>query len=299
MNRHDVHRASAQPNGTRNEEDPWDNPRQPTQWRDEAYSQSGDPMASDAPSDLEMYGDRQRQQRGPVNFEGFYEGDRVASRPYRFSGSAGRNSRREYFARRYSLPEEAYAGDSAPYRSEPFYGDYQGDYSSFTSEDFGGRDFYNRGSRASGGLRPSNTYQPTFGLHRLNRYQDDDYGSWRDYGERRGFLQRAGDEIASWFGDDEAAQRREMDHKGRGPSDYARSDERICEDVNESLTRDRRLDASNIRVKVGDCEVTLDGTVDSRQSKRRAEDLADEVTGVQHVQNNLRVARRSSTETKG
>jgi BON domain len=36
-------------------------------------------------------------------------------------------------------------------------------------------------------------------------------------------------------------------------------------------------------------EVTLSGMVNSRDEKRRAEDLAENVSGVRHVQNNLRV----------
>ena len=35
-------------------------------------------------------------------------------------------------------------------------------------------------------------------------------------------------------------------------------------------------------------EVTLDGRVPTREDKRRAEDIAEAVTGVTHVQNNLR-----------
>jgi len=42
-------------------------------------------------------------------------------------------------------------------------------------------------------------------------------------------------------------------------------------------------------VKVKNGEMTLSGTVDSRQARRHAEDLADEVSGIKHVQNNLRV----------
>jgi hypothetical protein len=42
-----------------------------------------------------------------------------------------------------------------------------------------------------------------------------------------------------------------------------------------------------VRVESG--EVTLSGTVDSRVARRRAEDLAEDVRGVGHVQNNLRV----------
>ena len=45
---------------------------------------------------------------------------------------------------------------------------------------------------------------------------------------------------------------------------------------------------------VSDGEVTLDGTVPSRQQKRRAEDCVDDVSGVRHVQNNLRVQESSA-----
>lgn len=107
--------------------------------------------------------------------------------------------------------------------------------------------------------------------------------------EERGVLARAEDEVASWFGDDAAQQRREVDHRGRGPKSYVRSDVRIEEDVNDRLTDDRDVDATEVSVGVKDREVTLDGTVDSRWAKRAAEDCADSVSGVVHVQNNLRV----------
>lgn len=110
----------------------------------------------------------------------------------------------------------------------------------------------------------------------------------RGRGER-GFFERAGDEVLSWFGDEDAQRRRERDHRGRGPTDYIRSDDRIREDVNDRLTEDYWIDASRIGVTVSGGEVTLDGSVDGKRSKRRAEDLADDVTGVKHVQNNLRV----------
>jgi hypothetical protein len=78
-------------------------------------------------------------------------------------------------------------------------------------------------------------------------------------------------------------------HRGKGPRGYRRADARIEEDVNQHLTDDDRLDASDIRVAVRDGEVTLDGTVDSRDAKHRAERLIEDVSGVRHVQNNLRV----------
>jgi osmotically-inducible protein OsmY len=128
-------------------------------------------------------------------------------------------------------------------------------------------------------------------------YRRHGYDADRD--ERRGFWDRAGDEVASWFGDEDAARRREQDHRGRGPKDYTRSDERIREDANDRLTDDWRVDASNVTITVKDAEVTLDGTVASREAKRRAEDVVDNVSGVKHVQNNLRVQDMSGTAYTG
>jgi osmotically-inducible protein OsmY len=88
------------------------------------------------------------------------------------------------------------------------------------------------------------------------------------------------------FGDWDAPEGR---HRGRGPKNYARSDERIREDVGDQLSDDSWLDASDIEVKVAEGEVTLDGTVEARDDKHRAERLVERVRGVRHVQNNLRV----------
>lgn len=133
-------------------------------------------------------------------------------------------------------------------------------------------------------------YAPPGADWRQDRTRPWGGGDWspRDPQERD-MLDRAGDEIASWFGDEDAEARREADHRGRGPKGYVRSDARIEEDVNDRLTEDRFVDATEIAVSVKDREITLDGTVESRRAKRRAEDCADSVSGVQHVQNNLRV----------
>jgi osmotically-inducible protein OsmY len=109
----------------------------------------------------------------------------------------------------------------------------------------------------------------------------------------RSWWDRTSDEVASWVGDEDAQRRREMDearsHRGRGPKGYSRSDERIKEDVNDRLTDHPYINASDIEVTVSSGEVTLSGTVDSRNAKRRAEDIVEDVSGVRHVQNNLRV----------
>lgn len=117
-----------------------------------------------------------------------------------------------------------------------------------------------------------------------------------DFDEDRDWMDRAGDEIRSWFGDEEAEERRRLDkYRGHGPKGYTRSDERIREDVCDRLTDDAFLDASDIELTVSEGEVTLAGTVSDRQAKRRAEDCADDVLGVRHVQNNLRVGTSPTT----
>lgn len=150
-----------------------------------------------------------------------------------------------------------------------------------------------QGSWAVGQPNPT----PSYGYGGYGGFGDDyrPHGYDRDRGEdHRGFFEKAGDEIASWFGDDEAAHRREMDHRGRGPRDYVRSDERIRDDANDCLTDDWQIDAVDITVSVDKGEVTLDGTVSDRMSKRRAEDLVEDISGVKHVQNNLRVAEHGN-----
>jgi hypothetical protein len=87
-------------------------------------------------------------------------------------------------------------------------------------------------------------------------------------------------------------------HRGRGPRGYQRSDERIREDVCDGLTEADDVDASNIDVQVTAGTVTLSGTVDSRYAKRRAEDIAESVSGVKEVQNQLRL-QAAAAESRG
>jgi osmotically-inducible protein OsmY len=131
------------------------------------------------------------------------------------------------------------------------------------------------------------------------------YGGPHEWGGRsgadeRGFWDKATDEVSSWFGDEEAERRREMDrrHSGRGPRNYVRSDSRITEDLSDRLTEHPMVDASDIDVSVSNREVTLSGTVATRDEKRRAEDIAEAVSGVTHVQNNLRVKQRGESTTQ-
>ena len=104
------------------------------------------------------------------------------------------------------------------------------------------------------------------------------------------------------FGNDATASRGEVrrgEHQGRGPKGYQRSDDRIREDISERLTDDAMIDASEIEVQVQGREVILTGTVRDRNEKRRAEDLAESVSGVNHVQNNLRIGQQQGSHPTG
>lgn len=86
-------------------------------------------------------------------------------------------------------------------------------------------------------------------------------------------------------------------YAGRGPKDYRRSDERVREEVCDRMTDDPMLDASEISVQVSEGVVTLSGSVASRDQKRRAEDVAERISGVKDVTNQLRVAREANGHT--
>jgi len=163
----------------------------------------------------------------------------------------------------------------------PFAG-VRGDAQGYSNQGQGGYGAYGSNAASYAGYRP-------------------EYGAYA--GQERGAWDQGRDEVASWFGDDDAQRRRRADemrhelHRGRGPKGYTRSDDRIREDVNDRLTDDHLLDASDIDVKVSDGEVTLTGHIAHRLDKRRAEDLAERVAGVKHVQNNLRVKAHEATHT--
>ena len=76
---------------------------------------------------------------------------------------------------------------------------------------------------------------------------------------------------------------------GIAPKGYQRSDDRIREDVCDRLTADAYVDPSDVVVRVKDGEVTLEGSVDGRDTKRRIEDTVEDVAGVRQVHNFLHV----------
>ena len=83
--------------------------------------------------------------------------------------------------------------------------------------------------------------------------------------------------------------RRPGPHRGKGPFNYRRTDERIRELVCEALAEDDEVDATQIEVSVSEGIVTLAGAVRDRPTKRMAEDVVDRVWGVRDVHNLLEI----------
>jgi hypothetical protein len=107
---------------------------------------------------------------------------------------------------------------------------------------------------------------------------------------------QSGEQHGSHRGWEEGAGQESRSHRGRGPKGYRRSDDRIREEICDCFTDDHELDPSEIEVQVKDGEVTLTGTVECRHAKRRAEDLACEIRGVNDVHNQIRLKHNGGGE---
>jgi osmotically-inducible protein OsmY len=213
---------------------------------------------------------------------------------------------------RYTQREQRASYGNRPYgdwdRQDNRYGSYNAGYSDYEQRRVANRrdrdyDDYYGGPYGAGGN------YGRFGGPTSNRipYQDESYrrasrdrdrGDWdrrRDNRDNRSFWERATDEVASWFGEDDRDERHKQSHRGKGPKDYSRSDERIREDICDRLSDDPYIDASDINIRVNNGEVILDGHAESKQAKRRAEDLAEKISGVKNVENHLKVAHSTAT----
>lgn len=266
------------------------------------------------------YGGRYSEESNDFNDPSYYGGSENRSREYGSSYGRGSSEGRfgeRGFGSRYGRERQSYSpggytsyGGGSGYGSNQWTGGYGG---TNYGRNYGSTGSSYGSSYGSTGSGLQEGYGAGFGFGERSGLSDRDYGSsYRgDYGRRgyqgdinrggneeRGWWDKTTDEVSSWFGDEEAERRREMDrrYKGKGPKNYQRSDERIKEDVNDRLSDDWFIDASDIEVSVQKGEVTLMGTVDERTSKRRAEDIAESVSGVKHVENRLRV---SSMQTYG
>lgn len=162
--------------------------------------------------------------------------------------------------------------------------------------DYAGYDYEQYSGGAPGGFGRNPEGRHGFGREGYGR-EFGGRNAW-DYG--RGHGRYGGRDYARGPGHEPyGAYGREGPHRGRGPRGYQRSDARIGEDVNDRLTDDFFVDATDIEVSVSEGEVTLDGKVNNRAEKRRAEDIAADISGVRHVQNNLRADRPEATAPGG
>jgi osmotically-inducible protein OsmY len=80
-------------------------------------------------------------------------------------------------------------------------------------------------------------------------------------------------------------------HRGKGPRNYTRADDRIHDEICERLTRHPLIDASLLEVQVEKGNVTLKGEVSDRRMKYLAEEVVDDIYGVKEIHNSLRVMR--------
>lgn len=178
----------------------------------------------------------------------------------------GRSVGAPMYARRYASERGPGGWSDEPYGRDMYPGDVGA--SGNWPEDRGRRDTYGRDMYPGNSSREGYAYAP--GRERgYGGYTGETYGATGEYGQDFGR------------------------HRGHGPRDYTRSDARVHEDVCDHLSEDGYVDARDIIVLVSNGEVTLSGTVPERTHKRRAEDLAEGISGVRNVQNNLRVADAS------
>ncbi|HEY3429342.1 MAG TPA: BON domain-containing protein [Cyclobacteriaceae bacterium] len=163
---------------------------------------------------------------------------------------------------------------------------------------------------------PESGYRRGISADDTSSYGDrSNYGYNEDYGNSRGQNSGNWGFGRAWNQDDESStstrgtagnrgqsglsnwgNRFSENFRGKGPKGYQRSDERIQEDVNDRLSDDDQLDASEIEVKVENGEVTLSGSVSERDAKRRAEDLVESVSGVKNVENRIRIGDKSPSK---
>jgi hypothetical protein len=137
--------------------------------------------------------------------------------------------------------------------------------------------------------------QPAWGQNYRSEYNRSNINSTPFSPEQTNDQRGWGGNTGSWQG----AESSRYGYRGKGPRGYQRSDERIKEDVNDRLSDDSFIDASDIEVALSNGEVVLKGTVDSREAKRRAEDIAESISGVHNVENRLRVKQNTSSSLTG
>lgn len=79
-------------------------------------------------------------------------------------------------------------------------------------------------------------------------------------------------------------------YHGRGPRGYQKSDNRLYDEVCETLSDDPLVDASDISVEVDGGIVRLNGRVPNPQMILKAEEAIDGIDGISDIENHLSIA---------
>ncbi|MEC9372801.1 MAG: BON domain-containing protein [Planctomycetota bacterium] len=265
------------------------------QYEQETHGQRRQDRTQNRQSPRTEYEGRSQQQRGgQSNFgpsEGWYGND--------YSDEGGHPIGEDvpyYRANRQQQQAEGYRD------RQPEYGDMQR-----VDPRFRRQQFERCSEQGYQGQRARAPYQQNQeGTYGAGGYRRADFG---EFGGRFGgdeFSQgRSGQEhSASQFGGqgeygarDSASRSGVRQRYGKAPKNYKRTEERIREEVCERIMQDSECDASDVDIQVKGNEVSLEGSVPDRWMKRRIEDIAEEVMGVEEVENRIRV--KKSGEASG
>ena len=184
--------------------------------RDYGYSSDRNDGGSSAYGDSNRFGQQRDRSEGSDYYGSREYGQRDRSDYGR--QSSGYGARDSYGSQGNYGSQGTYGRGRSGYGADQgrdtfgFGGDYQG----YGQRDYGQRDYgqrdYGQRDRGLGGDRSGYQRQTGYG-----RYEERGRGytgrpQGYDY-EERGFFDRAGDEVRSWFGDEEAERRREQDRR--------------------------------------------------------------------------------------
>lgn len=189
---------------------------------------------------------------------------------------------------------ESFGGGQQQYRGREGYESGQPGRREFEPESYQGRGGYGGGEGYLGQPRGYENRE-TYGMQGTMGQTGTGTQGYRGGQSSGGRYGSSWDPQQAW-GSRPGLGQRQQDFTGKGPKGWTRSDDRIKEDLSEQFARHPDLDPSEIEIRVQGGEVTLTGSVNDRESKRLAEDIAENVQGVKDVTNQVRV---SSSQRSG
>jgi len=262
------HRESRQPGNRRNHQTPW-------------HNQNLSPYDSDVHRDHEMHdvGEDTRRMRDTGTYAGGFDHgpgspriDRNSHRNADDSPSWWRSEHEDWSPGQRDLRHDFSEDFHPPIRNMDDYG-YRGQ----------PQDRYQRDRTWDRGHQNDRGYRADSGYHNDRGYRSDGSGDRFSQDDRRFRSMNSGMGISQNLP-------RYKEFIGKGPKGFVRSDDRIEEEIAQRLAHGY-LDASDIEVIVKNGEVTLQGTVATKDDRRLAEDLIEGCFGMKEVDNRLKVLR--------